>query len=111
MVTEFALIIIGLVTLFFLFLRLSVAQVKLNLMLAAALFVVPLLITFISALVRSIEGDYISVFLLQGGITSIIFSLGYGICAGLLLNALKMQVISAFHKVKGSSKPEESEKE
>ncbi len=100
MIFEINIFIIALVALFLLFMKLSRERVKFYLKVAAAFFALPLLITLITSSVRGIEADFVSVLLLQGGITSILFSVGYGVCVGLLFNGFKLLAFEAFYRTR-----------
>ncbi len=98
MITEIIVFIIVLVAIFFPFLELSSVQVKGYIKLAASFVLVPFLITLMTSWVRSSEADFVSVMLLQGGITSILLAVGYGVSSGLLLYGLKVYLRSLIGK-------------
>lgn len=107
-VTVFNIFIVVLIALFFPFMTLSGAQVKRYLLIAGALFIVPL----IAALIGNISGwfsvNFIDILLLERGIFCISFASAYGILAGLLLYGLKVMIISLFRK-SGVSKASQEE--
>ena len=94
MITDIIVFIIGLVAIFFPFMKLSPVQVKGYLKLMALLLTVPFLITLLTSWIRSAEADFMAVILLQGGITSILLAIGYGIASGLLLYGMKVHLVS-----------------
>lgn len=102
MITDIIVFIIALVALFFPFMKLTSTQIKGYLKIAALLMIVPFLITLLSSWIRSAEADLLGLILLQGGITSILLALGYGITAGLLLHGLKVRLLLRFAKARQS---------
>lgn len=107
MVTAFNIFIVALIALFFPFMTLSRSLVKRYLLIATALFIVPL----VAALIGDISGwfsvNFIDIVLLERGIFCISYAAGYGIIAGLLLNGFKSAVFSLFGKVRSTETSQE----
>jgi len=90
--------IIGVVALLFPFLGIPSQQQKRFALIAAALFAVPLIAAMVGSPHHWLEVDYMEVILLQRGITSLLFALGYGIIIGIFLDKLKVLVLSMFNR-------------
>jgi len=74
----------------------------------ALLISIPFLITLLTSRMRSAEADFAGLIMLQGGITSILLALGYGISSGLLLYALKVYLLTRFSKAQPSDLSEDN---
>ena len=102
--TGFNIFIIGLVAIFFPFMDITVDQMKRCSLIALTLFVLPLIAALIGSPHGWLEVDYMEVILLQRGITSLLFALGYGLTIGMLLVRLKWFVLALLKKGRSSDK-------
>jgi hypothetical protein len=95
-ITAFNIFIIALVAIFFPFMTLSNLQAKRYLLITAALFIAPMAIALTGRLLGWFAVNYVDVILLQLGVFSSSFAVGYGIIAGLFLYAFKVAIFSLF---------------
>ncbi|MES0371966.1 MAG: hypothetical protein ABUK11_06760 [Mariprofundaceae bacterium] len=107
MITAVNIFIVVLIALFFPFMTLSRPLLKRYLLIAAALFIVPLIIALIGDLSGWFSVNFIDIVLLERGVFCISYAVGYGIIAGLLVNGLKVAVFSLFRKTGASEASQE----
>ena len=101
--TGFNIFIIAALALIFPFLDIPSEQQKRVALIAVGLFIVPLIAALVGSPYHWLEVDYMEVILLQRGITSLLFALGYGITLGMLLAKLKALILAMFTKEKHKS--------
>jgi len=97
-ITIVSIFIVALVAVFFPFMTFSFPLVKRYLLITAALCIAPLVIILIGNSLGWFSVNYLDAILLQRGVFSISFAVGYGIITGLLLLGFKALIISLFSR-------------